>query len=256
MTTIQHDTRGHPIRLGLSGLIISVVMIGIGVGATFAVMGGVLDNLDSMAGSNKVIVESVNAYTNNDRMVITGNIKNIGNTALTSVLIDEISAGDLVITQDAATGDGQIVDGHGNMVLVGLQHDGNPVSFSNPVAFNATLPSDVDHTPTSSATAGHVWHGGGAQDDRFYFLGAANVGGAYITVTGLSTDDDELVSLPAGVSQAFRIVITGESQGATVGLLDVLRTVPAGSELFITIAGTNGQTSTISDVRTTNVKAR
>ena len=255
MTTIQHGTRGHPIRLGLSGLIISVVMIGIGVGATFAVMGGVLDNLDSMAGSNKVIVESVNAYTNGDRMVITGNIKNIGTTAMTSVLISEISAGDLVITQNPITEDGDIPAGHGSMDLAGLGGDA-----TGTVIATTTVDVDTDVAAIGTLTANFVNHGAAITADdgaKFVFGPAATGSSAMVDVIGLSTDEGTLESLPAGAAKSFRITITGVSVGSSAAtVLDILRTVPAGAEMILTIAGTDGQSSTISDPRTTRVNAR
>ena len=79
---------------------------------------------------------------------------------------------------------------------------------------------------------------------------------ATVLVTGLSTDEDDLVSLTAGSSKSFRIVVTGISTGGSADVLDILRTVPASSELYITVTGTDGSTSTISDPRSTRVTQR
>ena len=92
MKVIQTQSQKLPTRSGLSGLVIALILVGIGAGATFAVMGGVLDNLDSMAATNRVVIESVTAYTNGDRMVITGNVKNLGSQPIESITIDEITA--------------------------------------------------------------------------------------------------------------------------------------------------------------------
>ncbi len=79
---------------------------------------------------------------------------------------------------------------------------------------------------------------------------------ATVLVTGFSTDEDDLVSLTAGSSKSFRIVVTGISTGGHADVLDILRTVPASSELYITVTGTDGSTSTISDPRSTRVTQR
>lgn len=239
MTTIQHNTRGHPRRRAISGLVVALILVGIGAGATFAVMGGVLDNLDSMASTNRVVIESVTAYTNNDRMVITGNIKNLGSQPIESVIIDEITAGDLIITQSAYTEDGVISNPHGDLTLEGIDDAGGPVRG----------------TATDAGTA--LASGVTAAGYGYYIpdTNATNAAAA-VSITGLSTDDDELVSLPAGSTQSFRITILGKSAGGSADVLDILRTVPASTSLFITIAGTDGQTSTISDPRSVRVTAR
>lgn len=77
-----------------------------------------------------------------------------------------------------------------------------------------------------------------------------------IVFSGLSTNENTLETLAAGSSTAFRIVITGFSANADVGVLDVLRTVPASTSLFVTISATDGQTTTISDPRNVRVTAR
>lgn len=258
MTQIQkHGPAAPRTRRALHGLVITLIMIGIGAGATYAIFGGVIDNLGAMTDSNRVIIESVNAYTNNDRMVITGNIKNLGSTAMTSVVIDEIAVGDLVVTQSAAISDGTIAAGHGSITLAGLGGD----AAATPIGATTV---DVDTAVAAAGgtiTTGKVDHGAAIIVDsngaKFVFGGAAGGANAMVDVIGLSTDEGNLESLPAGASKSFRITITGVSAGSSLGsVLDILRTVPAGSELFITMAGTDGQTSTISDVRTAKVKAR
>ena len=246
MTTIQHNMWGHPARRGLSGLVIALILVGIGAGATFAVMGGVLDNLDSMASTNRVVIESVTAYTDSDRMVIVGNIKNLGSQPIESVTVDEITAGDLILTQSAHTADGVIDVPHGDLTLSGLDDLGDQVS-AGPNGSNSTTPAD----PTS----GLKWTTDGIDGYDYYFE-TGNSGMAAVKFTGLSTDEDELVSLPAGSTQSFRITILGKSAGGSADVLDILRTVPASTSLFITISGTDGQTSTISDPRTVRVTDR
>lgn len=242
ITTAQHR------RSGISSLIVTLIIVGVGAGMTFAALGGIQDNLGSMTGSNRIAIESVNAYTDGDRMVITGNVKNLGSQALTSITIDEITAGDLVITQRNDISDGQIAAGHGAMTLVGLDKDGDPTTPVGDV--------EVGATPAAGTTAS-VWTGSGL-NNRFEFLVAATHGVATVSVTGLSTDDDAAnrERLGAGSSKSFRIVIMGDSTNANDHILDILRTVPASTDLYITIAGTDGQVSTISDPRSARVTQR
>lgn len=257
----QNTASASPRRIALHGLIIAVVMIGIGVGATYAVFGGVLDNLGSMTGGNKVIIESVNAYTSGDRMVITGNIRNIGTGAMTSVVIDEITAGDLVITQSSATDDGLIAARHGALTISGQQHDGSdfgpttrdldeavPAITAGTNTLGWAVVAAAGTPLTDTATVPNT--------QQFRFNPTNTVGGATADITGFSTDENVLEALPAGDSQSFRVVITGISSGANPNVLDILRSVPAGSDLFITVSGTDGQSSTISDVRTATIKQR
>ena len=244
MTSIRSQETQQLRRSGLQQLVTLGLLVAVAIGATFAITSGILDNADSMSGTNRIAIVSVNAYTDGDRMVVSGNIQNLGSQPLTSVTIDEITAGDLVITQLANIEDGQIAAGHGDMSLAGLDDGGAAITF-------ADVESDL--TPAAGTTES-VWTGPGS-DDRFEF-GTATHGAATVSVTGFSTDDDELESLSAGSSKSFRIVITGISAGGSADILDILRTVPASSELFITVAGTDGSTSTISDPRSVRVQAR
>lgn len=259
MTEIQEHWRGsaganqkHLRRPAISGLIVTLILIGIGASMTFAAMGGVFDNIGSLTGTDRLVIETVSAYTDDNRLVISGNIKNLGSGIMESVTIDEITVGDLVITQLATTDDGQIVDGHGDMSIIGTTNNGDE-----------TETGEVDITTAVTATTtsgGLTWPAitGTAVKDMFYFNDAttAATGVATVRLTGFSVHDTDLVSLTAGSSKSFRIVITGDSASSNNDVLDILRTVPASSELFITVTGTDGSTSTISDPRSTRVTQR
>ena len=180
-------------------------------------------------------------------MVISGNIQNLGSQLLTSVVIDEITAGDLVITQSSAIADGQIAAGHGTLSLAGLEHDGSAIDFGE---------VDIDAAVTASTGINRiVWTAitAGSADD-FRFIETAGFGGAIVDISGLSTDEDGLEPLAAG-SKSFRITVTGISSGTNPNVLDILRTVPASTNLFMTVSGTDGQASTISDPRSVSVRA-
>lgn len=222
---------------------------------TFAALGGIQDNLGSLTGAGRVAITSVNAYTAGDRMVISGNIQNIGSQPFTSVLIDEITAGDLVITQNPAVEDGQIHADHGKMTLSGLPNIGAstpPTSEISAITASAgTLATSVDGAISKVWTTNTT--------SNFHFGDTSNAV-AVVEVTGLSTLPTNLEPLAAGASKSFRIVIHGDSSVNTGALaatvLDILKTVPASTELFITVAATDGQTTTISDPRSTRVTAR
>ena len=99
MTSIRPQETQQLRRSGLQQLVTLSLLVTVAVGATFAITSGILDNADSMSGTNRIAIVSVNAYTDGNRMVVSGNIQNLGSQPLTSVTIDEITAGDLVITQ-------------------------------------------------------------------------------------------------------------------------------------------------------------
>lgn len=262
MTEIQEHWRGsaganqkHLRRPAISGLIVTLILIGIGASMTFAAMGGVFDNIGSLTGSDRLVIETVSAYTDDNRLVISGNIKNLGSGIMESVTIDEITVGDMVITQLANTEDGQIADGHGTLTLSGLDDDGDAVRDTDDVddaVAAGTITSGVDEERAAAVS------GVPEADKPFIFRngGAGAVGMATVQITGLSNDEDVLVSLTAGSSKSFRIVVTGISIGGSADVLDILRTVPASSELYITVTGTDGSTSTISDPRSTRVTQR
>lgn len=243
----------HLRRPAISGLIVTLILIGIGASMTFAAMGGVFDNIGSLTGTDRLVIETVSAYTDDNRLVISGNIKNLGSGIMESVTIDEITVGDLVITQLANTEDGAIAAGHGTLTLSGLDDVGDAISGTD----------DSDTTGTAGAIASGLTGltitnttGGFNIVDGSTDAATAGTVSATVILTGLSNDEDVLVSLTAGSSKSFRIVVTGISTGGHVDVLDILRTVPASSELFITVTGTDGSTSTISDPRSTRVTQR
>lgn len=261
MTSIRSQETQKLRRSGLQQAVITGLLVVIGIGATFAITSGILDNADSMAGSNRIAITSINAYTAGDRLVISGNLQNLGSQPLTSVVIDEITAGDLVITQNSAIIDGQIAAQHGALTLEGLQHDGTdfgPITRDLDEAVAAITAGTntlgwavvtVAGTPaTDTATTPNT--------EQFRLNPTAAVGGATVDITGFSIDENDLEPLAAGSSKSFRIVVTGISSGVNPNVLDILRTVPASTDLFMTVSGTDGQASTISDPRSTPVKAR
>ncbi len=260
MTEIQEHWRGsaganqkHLRRPAISGLIVTLILIGIGASMTFAAMGGVFDNIGSLTGTDRLVIETVSAYTDDNRLVISGNIKNLGSGIMESVTIDEITVGDLVITQLANTEDGQIADGHGTLSLAGLDDDGDPISITLDIDVAvAASTSGIDWGAVTAAPAGT----GVPTTSTYHLIETGTIGSATVTMTGLSNDEDVLVSLTAGSSKSFRIVVTGISIGGSADVLDILRTVPASSELYITVTGTDGSTSTISDPRSTRVTQR
>ena len=260
MTSIRSQETRQLRRSGLQQLVTLGLLVAVAIGATFAITSGILDNADSMSGTNRIAIVSVNAYTDGNRMVISGNLQNLGSQPLTSVTIDEITAGDLVITQLANIEDGQIAAGHGTLSLAGLEGDGTAFSppaldLDSAVAAPAAATADLDWTAVAVAGTPATDTITSPNTDTYHFL-VGTVGGATVSVAGLSNDENDLEALAAGSSKAFRIVITGLSSGTNPDVLDILRTVPASSELFITVAGTDGQTSTISDPRSVRVQAR
>ena len=165
-------------------------------------------------------------------------------------MIDEISAGELLISQNPYTEDGQIVDNHGDMTISGLTDTGHALDVHT---------VDYDDAIGATTTGTLEWNAVNASTvDRFHFndTTTAATGVATVQITGLSTDEDGLVSLTAGESNMFRIVVTGISAGGHTDVLDILRSVPSGSSLFITLVATDGQSATVSDPRTTQIKAR
>ena len=242
-------------RPALHGLVIVGVLVAVAVAMTFALTGNIQDNLDSMTGSNRIAITTINAYTAGDRLVVTGNIQNLGSQPLMSVTIDEITAGSLVITQDLVISDGSIGDNHGSLSLAGTGGDAGGTAITS-----SKVDVDTDVTATGTHTASKVNHGAAITADdgtKFVFGGAAGGANAMVDITGLSTDEGKLESLGAGDSRSFRIVITGQSVGSSdAAVLDILRTVPASTQLFMTVAATDGSASTISDPRTVRVTAR
>ena len=238
-----------PRRRGIAS--IAVILIMVGVSMAFAVLIGIQDNLGGLIGFNYIQITRVSAYTDGDRLVITGDVKNMGSRALSSIVIDKISAGDLLITQNPTVDGGTIVDGHGDMTLSGVTDDGSDL---------ATDTVDYGDAVTATTTTGTLnWAAIAAGSaDQFYFYDSVTptTGVATVAITGLSTDEDNLEGLTAGSSSLFRIVVKGISVGGHADVLDILKTVPSGSELVITLIGTDSQTSTTSEPRTTQVKAR
>ena len=251
METITTQTRKLPTRRAISGLVVALILIGVGSTMTIAAMSGVQDNLGAMTGSNRIAITSVNAYTDGDRLVISGDVKNLGSQALSSIIVDEISAGSLLITQSPFTEDGIIPDGHGDMDISGVTDTGVATETGTVDYGDAVVAATTTGTVTwAAATAGNA--------DRFYFNdgSTAATGVATVELIGLSVDESNLVGLAAGESNRFRIIVTGISAGGHADVLDILRSVPSGTELYITLFGTDGQSSTASDPRTATVRQR
>lgn len=205
--------------------------------------------------SNRVVITDVSAFTSGDRMVVTGNMQNLGSQPLTSVTIDETTAGALIITQRTVIEDGVIEDGHGDLLLTGVDYDGDTLDFSATAAEAVAATTVAPAAGEKSVFLASVT----VADDTYYFTDStSNIGSATITLTGFSTTEAgaDWEALAAGSSKSFRVVITGVSSGDNTDVLDVLRSVPASTDLFITVTGTDGQTTTISDPRSTRVTAR
>lgn len=250
-----------PHRLALSGLVVVAILVAVAGAMAFALTGGIQDNLDTMTGSNRIAITNINAYTAGDRLVITGNVQNIGSQPVDSLIIDEITADRLVITQNAAISDGDFEDEYGALTLEGLDDAGNAVGpNTHDRSFNATV-----HDPSAGNGPAGCRDGDTPTDDEFFILTVDVTSGttagnptctALVTISGLSTDSEELESLAAGSSKSFRIVIVGDSSGTNTDVLDILRTVPASTQLFMTVSASDGSTSTISDPRSVRVTAR
>lgn len=234
----------------------AAILVAVAGAMAFALTGGIQDNLDTMTGSNRIAITTVNAYTAGDRLVITGNLQNIGSQPLDSVTIDEITAGDLVITQDLIINDGAIATGHGTMSLSGKGGDTAGTAIS-PI----TVDVDTAVAVVGTLATGKVNHGdaiaANSNGDKFVFSGDGTGASAVVDVDGLSTDEGNLEGIAAGASKSFRIVVTGVSAGSSLAtVLDIGATVPASTQLFMTVSATDGQTSTISDPRNVRVTAR
>ena len=181
--------------------------------------------LTSPENGHTIIVETVSAYTDDNRLVISSNIKNLGSGIMESVTIDEITVGDMVITQLANTEDGAIANGHGTLTLSGRDGAGNSVTGVDDASDNGGTANTAVSNGVAVNTATNVFN---------IFDGATAADGAdpatvtaTVLVTGLSTDESDLASLTAGISKSFRIVVTGISTGGFADVLDILRTVPA-----------------------------
>ena len=240
-------------RPALHGLVIVGVLVAVAVAMTFALTGNIQDNLDSMTGSNRVAITTINAYTAEDRLVISGNIQNLGSQPLTSVTIDEITVGDIVITQTSNIADGEIAPGHGTLTLIGLDDAGTSLSGtddSDTTGTAGSISSGVAGLTITDTTGGFNIVKGSTD------AGTGGTVSATVTITGLSNDENVLESLSAGSSKSFRIVVTGKSSGGSADVLDILRSVPASTQLFMTVSATDGSASTISDPRSVRVTAR
>lgn len=237
-------------RRALHGLVIVGVLVAVAVAMTFALTGGIQDNLDSMTGTNRIAITDINAYTAGDRLVVTGNLQNLGSQPLDSVTIDEITAGDLVITQVLDIEDGNFAGDHGDLTLSG--NNGLGAMFDGVEdAYGAGAGIGAGGTPPNTYPAITA-------DEAFWGASATPTASTpwwRVDLTGLSLDEGNLEGLAAGSSKSFRIVVTGSNTQGNLAL-DVGATVPASTSLFMTVAATDGQTSTISDPRSVRVTAR
>lgn len=226
MQQTQTQTQALPRRRALHGLFITILLVGIGVAMTLNATGFLGDSIFDIAGSNAIAITKVSAYVDGNKLVITGDMKNIGTTAFQSVLIDEITVHDLTITQDPGlqTGGG-FTNAHGDMDVRGKRNSG------------------TIHEGNGNSTGGAVFDVKVGTDDF------AKVD----LIRGISTAEDNVISLSPGQSQNFRITIDGVSGSNS---LSIPHSVLSGSKLFITVIGTDGQASTVSDPRETQVRQR
>lgn len=257
MTTISRTATLLPQRQGVSYLIAMMIAVVATGGIAYAIFGDLEGTFGTMTGADRIEIIDLNAYTRGDTLVITGNIKNIGNSGMDSIVIDEISVGGLVLTQTAQINDGVVAAGHGTLSMSGIGGD----TAGTAIALSAV---DVDTAVAAAGatiTVGKVNHGAAitanSNGAKFVFGGAAGGANAVIDISGLSTDEGNLAPLPSGASQSFRITVTGVSiSSSDAAVLDILATVPASSDLFASFTGTDGTTTTISDPRSTTVTRR
>ena len=254
MTTISRTTTLLPQRQGVSYLIAMMIAVVATGGIAYAIFGDLEGTFGTMTGADRIEIIDLNAYTRGDSLVITGNIKNIGNSGMDSVVIDEISVGDLVLTQTAQIDDGAIADGHGTLTLSGLDDAGGAVSGTDDADATGGTAGSITGGLTGLTTTdnGNLFNIVDSSSDA----GAGGTVTATVVVTGLSTDEGNLASLASGASQSFRITVTGISSPGAADVLDVLESVPASSDLFASFTGTDGTTTTISDPRSTTVTRR
>ena len=78
MRTLQTKTRELPRRRAVSGIVIMLIIVGVGAGMAFAALSGIQDNLGGLTGSNHIQITRISAYTDGDRLVISGDVKNLG----------------------------------------------------------------------------------------------------------------------------------------------------------------------------------
>lgn len=83
--------------------------------------------MDSPTSLDRLTVQNLMAYTDGDRVVVAGDIHNIGSTELTSLTLDRLAIHDLVITQDDTTGD------------MALYHNGTDYEISSAAAGTTTF---------------------------------------------------------------------------------------------------------------------
>ena len=262
MTTISRGTATClPQRQGVSYLIAMMIAVVATGGIAYAIFGDLEGTFGTMTGADRIEIIDLNAYTRGDSLVITGNIKNIGNSGMDSVVIDEISVGDLVLTQTAQIDDGAIADGHGTLTIEYLDNNENSYAATDDrddVESNATAGTGtaISLGVNQNTPAGTVDPLGYQFQTATGTPAAVATGVARVTLTGLSTNEDTLSPLASGASQSFRITITGVSANGAAGVLDILESVPASSDLFASFTGTDGTTTTISDPRSTTVTRR
>lgn len=239
-----------PRRHGVSYLVAMMIAVVATGGISYAIFGDLEGTIGTMTGADRITILDLNAYKRGDSLVITGNIKNTGTSSLDSITIDEISVGDLVVTQTVVVDDGRIADGTGDVTVSGL--DGSAArSRVESVVANHDTPALTGTPSGACSSAAHPASG-------FHLMasgGSGTVCMAAVTLTGLSIDEDSLAHLPAGGQARFRIVVTGVSDGGA-GVLDVAESVPTNKKLFASFSATDGRTTTISDPVTTRVVRR
>ena len=209
-------------------------------------------------GSAHLNITQFGAFMSGERLIILGSMHNAGDRPLDSVVIGEITAGNLAIYQSAATAGGMIVNPHGTLALTGLGGNATTphmVSGSDDAADDcgeapAAIPGGVDASARANAFNIH-------NTIHHPLLADAATVSTVVYVGGFSTDEDGLEPLAAGESRPFKIVVYGgDPRAGADDVLNLAASIPFGAEMSMTITGTDGRTHVASDARTVLVNYR
>lgn len=209
-------------------------------------------------GAAHLNITQFGAFMSGERLIILGSMHNAGDHPLDSLVIGEITAGNLTIYQSAATAGGMIVNPHGTLALTGFGGNATTlhiVSGSDDAADDCggaptAIPGGVDASARANAFNIH-------NTIHHPLLADAATVSTVVYVGGFSTDEDDLEPLAAGESRPFKIVVYGgDPRAGADDVLNLAASIPFGAEMSMTITGTDGRTHVASDARTVLVNYR
>ena len=161
----------------------------------------------------------------NDTLVLSGVVKNFGDHTFQSVVLGELRAGSLLVTQSAVTDGWSVVEPHGSARLSGLESNGM-VFYAGSVDLDSPVIASYGDDRLEWGGHGGVWQP--PVGNTFRFAEIPSVGGASVSIDGLSVDEDDLVGIGPGESVQFRVEIRGAPGG--IGVLDLDASVWSGAQ--------------------------